>query len=96
MMYVHLQDQTFFYIPLPFYFKMLIKAAVELPDVGEVEADRQLEVQLNCGTLMVAADGILDLNVNLHRNDTSNQRKPSCCFTVKAHHYCGTQLTFGP
>ena len=43
------------------------KAAGELPDKGEIKADRELEIELNGGTLMVPADGVLDLNVNLHR-----------------------------
>lgn len=34
-------------------------------DEGEVEADGQLEVQLDGCTLVVPPDGILDLNVNL-------------------------------
>lgn len=47
----------------------LMNAAAELPDEGEVEADRELEVQLDGGTLVVAADGVLDLDVDLGRND---------------------------
>lgn len=44
---------------------------MELPDKSEIKADRELEVELNRGTLMVPANGILDLNVNLQRR---NQR----------------------
>lgn len=52
---------------LPFNLKENQKAAGELPDKGEIKADRELEIELNGGTLMVPADGVLDLNVNLHR-----------------------------
>lgn len=54
--------------------KNVSKAVEELPDKGEIEADRKLEIKLNCGTLMVPTDGILDLNVNLQRNDASDQQ----------------------
>lgn len=37
----------------------------DVPNEGEVETDGQLEVQLDGGTLVVPADGILDLDVNL-------------------------------
>lgn len=36
-----------------------------LPDKGEVKSDWQLKVQLYCSTLVVAANGIFNLNVNL-------------------------------
>lgn len=36
-----------------------------LPHKGQVEADGQLEVQLNGRTLVVAPNCIFDLNVNL-------------------------------
>lgn len=50
-----------------FFFFYLNKNAKECwPNKGEVEANRQLEIQLNGGTLMVPANGILDLNVNLY------------------------------
>lgn len=45
-----------------------------LPDKGEIKADRELEVQLDCGTLVVSADGVLDLNVNLQRRDTNDEQ----------------------
>ncbi len=48
------------------------KADGELPDKREIKADRELEVKLNRGTLMVPTDGILDLNVNLQREDTND------------------------
>lgn len=38
------------------------------PHKGQVKADRQLEVQLNGGTLVVASDGISDLNINLQQH----------------------------
>lgn len=48
------------------FFQNLNKNTKECwPNKGEVEADRQLEIQLNGGTLMVPANGILDLNVDL-------------------------------
>lgn len=37
------------------------------PNKGQVEADGQLEVQLNGRTLMVASNCIFDLNVNLKK-----------------------------
>lgn len=41
-----------------------------LPDKGEVKSDWQLEVKLNRSTLVVAANGILNLNVNLKNRKT--------------------------
>jgi len=34
-------------------------------DVGEIESDRELEIKLNSGTLVVSTNGIIDLNVDL-------------------------------
>lgn len=42
----------------------------ELPDKGEIKADGELEIKLNCGTLMVPTDGVFDLNVDLHTKET--------------------------
>lgn len=46
----------------------------DLPDKGEIKADWELEIELDCGALMVSADGILDLNVDLRRRDRDDQR----------------------
>lgn len=35
------------------------------PDILKVKSDGQLEVQLDCGTLVLSANGIFDLDVNL-------------------------------
>ncbi len=35
------------------------------PDVLKVKSDWQLEVQLDCGTLVLSANGVFDLDVNL-------------------------------
>lgn len=35
------------------------------PDILKVKSDRQLEVQLNCGTLVLPANRVFDLDVNL-------------------------------
>lgn len=43
-----------------------------LPDKGEIKTDWKLEIKLNCGTLMVPTDGILDLNVDLQRRDKND------------------------
>lgn len=55
-----------------------------LPDKGEIKADRELEVQLDCGTLVVSADGVLDLNVNLQRRDTNDEQCLSYWLPVRA------------
>lgn len=59
-------------ILLPFYLNKKIIAA--LPDKGEIKADRELEIKLNRGTLMVPADGILDLNVDLQKKKYTQMR----------------------
>lgn len=38
------------------------------PHKGQVEADRQLEVQLNGCTLVVTSNGIFDFNINLQQH----------------------------
>lgn len=45
------------------------------PLVGEVEAKRHLEVQLNGGTLVVSPQSVLDLNVHLQRRTKHQQGK---------------------
>ena len=40
-------------------------------DVGEIESDRELEIKLNRGTLVVSTNGIIDLNVNLWSIESS-------------------------
>lgn len=45
------------------------------PDEGEVKADGELEVQLDGGALVVAADGVLDLNVDLQRRPADDERR---------------------
>lgn len=50
----------------------------DVPDKGEIEADGQLEIQLDGGTLVVPADGILDLNVNLQGRWIGAQREINC------------------
>lgn len=55
-----------------------------LPDKGEIKADRELEVQLDCGTLVISADGVLDLNVNLQRRDTNDEQCLSYWVSVRA------------
>lgn len=57
-----------------------------LPDKGEIKADRELEVQLDCGTLVVSADGVLDLNVNLQRRDTNDEQCLSYWLPVRTCH----------
>lgn len=42
----------------------------ESPDKGQIKADWELEIQLDCGALMVPTNGILDLNVDLHKKET--------------------------
>ncbi len=39
---------------------------VNIPHKCKIEANRQLEVQLNGGTLVIPADGIFYLNINLN------------------------------
>lgn len=46
----------------------------DLPDKGEIEADWELEIELDCGALMVSADGVLDLNVDLRRRARGDRR----------------------
>lgn len=41
-----------------------------VPDVGQIEADGELEIKLYCGALMVSPDGIFDLNVDLQTEHT--------------------------
>lgn len=53
------------------------KEAGTLPDKSEIETDRQLEIKLNCGTLVVSPDGIFDLNIDLEREDTDVRNPPA-------------------
>lgn len=45
----------------------------QLPDEGQIEADWQLEIQLNGCTLMVSTNGVLDLNVDLWIKDRKDE-----------------------
>lgn len=71
-----------------------VEIKIDLPDEGEIKADRELEVKLDCGALMVSADGVLDLNVDLRRGVTDDPQWASCSVTVR--HCRVTWLTFGP
>lgn len=53
------------------------------PHKGQVKADRQLEVQLNCCTLVVTSNCIFDFNINLQY--TKNPMRPlaHCCYDWK-------------
>lgn len=57
------------------HMKILSCAAIcgfgDSPHKGQVEADGQLEVQLNCCTLVVASNCIFDLNVNLKQRQVN-------------------------
>lgn len=41
------------------------KFMTDSPDILKIKSDRQLEVQLDCGTLVLSANSIFDLDVNL-------------------------------
>lgn len=47
-----------------------------LPHVREIKSDRHLEIQLNGTTLVITAQSIFDLNINLRRSQRNRRLSP--------------------
>lgn len=53
-----------------------------VPLVLEVKSQRQLEVKLDCATLMRPAQGIMEVHINLEETDGRAEEQPEAAYTL--------------